>query len=869
LVGDESVTATGSADFNSKDVLSANQVIVNSTTLIDGTGLGSNYSLGSGQTVAAHITPKALSASVTAPDKVYNGTTTATPTLTITGGLVGDETVTATGSADFNSKDVLSANQVTVNSTDLIDGSGLGSNYSLGTGQTVAAHITPRNLNVTATGINKVYDGTTTATVTLDDNRVLNDMLILSNTGANFIDENVATAKLINVSGINITGADAANYFFNTATTATADIIAAALPPDKPVINEPITINSPATTTVISNVLTTATQQSTSGGSGRATIGISATNAAGLNMGSATITVMSNGTLVVDNTVDNPTTTANTDNKAATATAQDSQTGSAQSSAPSTAPTGSPGSAATLAQPTSAGNATTPGVSASPVPVKSNNTVAANKTAASQQPATANQTAAAPSQAASSSVGESVSQKTVEAAKTTLSDGISSVKPGVNGVDTLKTALVEAAVAQGLPRQQAEQASSSFARVLVQNLAKGLPMSAAIKLAQGAFNSVTSLSPPSSPQAAAAGSLASSGSGTESSLAALSGTTSSSGSAAFEASLSAGLAKGKSLEQAVQSAKNAAQQIDAALAMDHSPMGSLVNGGAEGLANTPLSFQNSLSNALAKGVPLEQALQRAAAAGAMADEAAKADAHRPGSGLSSGNSAFMKTLPATGDFDKTLGVAMSRGISIEQAITNAMQINALQQQGIKADGKSSLAGFSNGRQPSDQGDKHFDTALTSAIAHGLAPADAITRARQAVKNLQTEVQTPSTSLASGKNIDTLLSSLGHSRTFDKVLGKALARGVPMDNAISLAKRAEAASAVHFQLPAQLASAIPKNSKIEVTTGTGAPLPSWLNYTPGTHKLIAYDIPQGALPMQVVMTVNGKPSTVEITETGVH
>ncbi len=278
-------------------------------------------------------------------------------------------------------------------------------------------------------------------------------------------------------------------------------------------------------------------------------------------------------------------------------------------------------------------------------------------------------------------------------------------------------------------------------------------------------------------------------------------------------------------------------------------------------------FQNALSNALAKGISLEQALQRASAADANA--AAQADAHTPMSGLSSGDTAFLNAYPANGDFDKSLGVALSRGISVEQAISKAIQMDALQQQGIKADAKSSLAGFSNGRQPSAQGDKHFDNALASAIAHGLPPADAINRARQAVKNMPTEVQTSTTSLATGKNLDTLLSSVGHSRTFDKVLGKALARGVPVDTALTLAQSAEFATAIHFQLPVKLTSAIPANSKVEITTSTGAPLPSWLHYTPGTHKFIAYDIPQGALPMRMVMTVNGQPSTVEITDAGIH
>jgi hypothetical protein len=95
LVGSETLGTSATASFNSKDVTTANLVTVNSVNLADGSngGLASNYSLAAGETVAAHITAKALTASVAAPDKVYNGNSTATPTMTITAGLVGTETL--------------------------------------------------------------------------------------------------------------------------------------------------------------------------------------------------------------------------------------------------------------------------------------------------------------------------------------------------------------------------------------------------------------------------------------------------------------------------------------------------------------------------------------------------------------------------------------------------------------------------------------------------------------------------------------------------------------------------------------------------------------------------------------------------------
>jgi hypothetical protein len=71
-------------------------------------------------------------------------------------------------------------------------------------------------LTVSATGANKVYDATTSATITLADNRISGDSLTTSYTNASFANKNVGTAKTININGITIAGTDAANYSANT-----------------------------------------------------------------------------------------------------------------------------------------------------------------------------------------------------------------------------------------------------------------------------------------------------------------------------------------------------------------------------------------------------------------------------------------------------------------------------------------------------------------------------------------------------------------------------------------------------------------------------------------------------------------------------
>jgi filamentous hemagglutinin family protein len=234
LVGAETVSVAGNAaTFNSKDVLVANLVTVNSATLADGSngGLASNYSVAAGGTAAANITAKALTYSTAAANKTYDGNTTATATLSGLTGLAGTETVNANGTATFNSKDVATANLVTVNSATLADGSngGLASNYSIAAGGTAAANITARDLTVTAAGVNKVYDGTTAATVGYGDNRVAGDVLGVTGT-ASFADKNAGVGKTVGVNGISTSGTDAGNYnLLNTTTTTTASITPKAL----------------------------------------------------------------------------------------------------------------------------------------------------------------------------------------------------------------------------------------------------------------------------------------------------------------------------------------------------------------------------------------------------------------------------------------------------------------------------------------------------------------------------------------------------------------------------------------------------------------------------------------------------------------
>ncbi|WP_188493574.1 YDG domain-containing protein, partial [Flavobacterium palustre] len=98
------------------------------------------------------------------------------------------------------------------------------SNYKV-TGGTVGVDIMKKDLTVTAVADNKIFDGNTTAVVTLTTDAVAGDDITVSYfpANSNFADFNVGTWK-VTVTGISIGGADAPNY--NLTSTTAIDLAA-------------------------------------------------------------------------------------------------------------------------------------------------------------------------------------------------------------------------------------------------------------------------------------------------------------------------------------------------------------------------------------------------------------------------------------------------------------------------------------------------------------------------------------------------------------------------------------------------------------------------------------------------------------------
>lgn len=103
---------------------------------------------------------------------------------------------------------------------------------------TTTATISPASLAVSATGTNKVFDGTTTDVVTLSATPLSGDSVFPGTyTSANFSNMAVGTDKPVSVVGIALTGADAGNYSYNTTATTTASITPSSTPTPESNVN--------------------------------------------------------------------------------------------------------------------------------------------------------------------------------------------------------------------------------------------------------------------------------------------------------------------------------------------------------------------------------------------------------------------------------------------------------------------------------------------------------------------------------------------------------------------------------------------------------------------------------------------------------
>ena len=234
FVGSETVTGvfTGSARFADKHIGTDKAISISGIVLLNGTngGLADNYLAPTSAVSSADISAATLQvAGVVALDKVYDGTTLAildTGSSGVSGVFGSDDVSIGSITGTFLTKDAgidksIGAGTVVLSGADAGD-------YVLVQPTGLTATVTPRALVVSATATSRVYDGTTRATTSLTDDRIAGDGLVIASTSS-FLDKNAGVGKFVDVFGIAISGADAANYTVNGSTSASADITRANL----------------------------------------------------------------------------------------------------------------------------------------------------------------------------------------------------------------------------------------------------------------------------------------------------------------------------------------------------------------------------------------------------------------------------------------------------------------------------------------------------------------------------------------------------------------------------------------------------------------------------------------------------------------
>jgi hypothetical protein len=135
--------------------------------------------------------------------------------------ISGDSVSFTKTAATFADKNVGSGKTISVSG--ISAGGTDGSNYSVNGSASTSADISALGITVTATGSNKIYDGTTAASVSLASSGVISgDSVSFTKTAATFADKNVGSGKTISVSGISASGLDGGNYFVTNSTANTS-----------------------------------------------------------------------------------------------------------------------------------------------------------------------------------------------------------------------------------------------------------------------------------------------------------------------------------------------------------------------------------------------------------------------------------------------------------------------------------------------------------------------------------------------------------------------------------------------------------------------------------------------------------------------
>ena len=219
VTGDD-VSAAGAYTFDDRNA-GAGKTVTASAVALSGADAG-NYVLAPLAAAQAEIFRKTLTGALSADNKTYDGTTTATGSIGLTGVIAGDA-VSAGGTYAFADKTAASGKTVTASGTTLSGADA--ANYTLTGVSAAQADILKKSITGALTADNKTYDGATTATGSVALTGVIAGDAVSAGGTYAFADKTAANGKIVTASGTTLSGADAANYTLSGVSTGQADIL--------------------------------------------------------------------------------------------------------------------------------------------------------------------------------------------------------------------------------------------------------------------------------------------------------------------------------------------------------------------------------------------------------------------------------------------------------------------------------------------------------------------------------------------------------------------------------------------------------------------------------------------------------------------
>ena len=236
LVAGDLLTIAGTGAFSSKNVGAAVPVSLTPESVQLAGADARNYTLGArtGPALAAAITPRELKVTAKVNDKVYDGTTQATASLSAD--AVPGDTLSFNMDVTFSDRNAGTGKTVTIDASasNAVSGPDAG-NYRLASALTTnKPTITPAPLVATRTApVSKVYDGRRDMALTLDtpalvrsqDNVTVDAQLL-------FPDKNVGAGRPLTWGAISLQGDDARNYY----------VQGTSLPPSGEITPRPISV---------------------------------------------------------------------------------------------------------------------------------------------------------------------------------------------------------------------------------------------------------------------------------------------------------------------------------------------------------------------------------------------------------------------------------------------------------------------------------------------------------------------------------------------------------------------------------------------------------------------------------------------------